>query len=195
LLKGIVPQDEGYFWRPKIKSAIFAYAFIILKNVGAALFFLQKLEQSICHMVTTKKLEYLHLLHFISNLVRGHNAEFFKQEKTTVSNIWPRKIPRESCKWRTGENPIWMSGSDLCIPRNETPRPRYFHNRIVIFRLPISTLMYLWAIYIFVYCPQLGGSFKDWYKLRVFKEKKSPTQLPPPPTPAPPPFFNPARCR
>ncbi len=26
-----------------------------------------------------------------------------------------------------------MSGSDLCIPRNETARPRYVHNRIIIF--------------------------------------------------------------
>ncbi len=37
----------------------------------------------------------------------------------------------------------------LCIPRNETARPRYFQNRIIMFCLSISTLMYLWAIYIF----------------------------------------------
>ncbi len=28
------------------------------------------------------------------------------------------------CKIKAGENPIEMSGSDLCIPRNETARPR-----------------------------------------------------------------------
>ncbi len=28
-----------------------------------------------------------------------------------------------------------MSGSDLCIPRNETLAPRYFHNRIIMFYL------------------------------------------------------------
>ncbi len=45
-----------------------------------------------------------------------------------------------------------MSDPDLCIPRNETARPRCNHNRIIIFCLPIfpiSTFMYLWVIYIF----------------------------------------------
>ncbi len=42
-----------------------------------------------------------------------------------------------------------MSGSDLCIPRNETALPRYFQNRIIMFCLPISTFMHLWAIYMF----------------------------------------------
>jgi hypothetical protein len=41
------------------------------------------------------------------------------------------------------------SGSDWCIPRNETVRPHYFQNIIMLFCLPISTFMYLWAIYIF----------------------------------------------
>ncbi len=55
-----------------------------------------------------------------------------------------------------------MSGSDLCIPRNETAWPRYFQNIIIIFCLPISTFMYLWAIYIFpglvclICCIQIG---------------------------------------
>ncbi len=40
-----------------------------------------------------------------------------------------------------------MSGSDLCIPRNETAQPRYFQNRIIMFCLSISRFMYLWAIY------------------------------------------------
>ncbi len=53
------------------------------------------------------------------------------------------------CKWRAGENQIQMSGSDLCIPRNESALPHYFQNRIITFCLPISTFMYLWAIYIF----------------------------------------------
>jgi hypothetical protein len=36
-----------------------------------------------------------------------------------------------------------MSGSELCIPRNETVLPRYFQNSIKMFCLPISTFMYL----------------------------------------------------
>ncbi len=39
--------------------------------------------------------------------------------------------------------------SNLYIPRNETTRPSYFQNRIIMFCLPISTFMYLWAINIF----------------------------------------------
>ncbi len=35
-----------------------------------------------------------------------------------------------------------MSGSHLCIPRNETVQPRYFQNRIIMFFLPIPTLIY-----------------------------------------------------
>ncbi len=31
-----------------------------------------------------------------------------------------------------------MYGSDLCIPRNETVRPRYFQNSIIMFCPPIS---------------------------------------------------------
>ncbi len=34
-----------------------------------------------------------------------------------------------------------MSGSDLCIPRNETARPRNFQNILILFCLPISTFM------------------------------------------------------
>ncbi len=41
-----------------------------------------------------------------------------------------------------------MSGSHLCIPRNETGN-RYFQNRIIMFCLPVPTLIYLWEIYIF----------------------------------------------
>ncbi len=51
-------------------------------------------------------------------------------------------------KWRAGENPIEMSGSDLCIPWNKTAWPCYFQKRILMFCTPISTFMYLWAIYI-----------------------------------------------
>jgi hypothetical protein len=32
-----------------------------------------------------------------------------------------------------------MSGSDLCVPRNETAQPRYFKKKIIMFCLPIST--------------------------------------------------------
>ncbi len=41
------------------------------------------------------------------------------------------------------------SFSDLCIPRNEIKRPRFFQNRIIKFCLPISTFMCLLAIYKF----------------------------------------------
>ncbi len=53
------------------------------------------------------------------------------------------------CKWRADENPTEMSGFHLCIPRNETVQPSYFQNRIIMFCLPITTLVYLWEIYIF----------------------------------------------
>jgi hypothetical protein len=42
-----------------------------------------------------------------------------------------------------------MSGSHLCIHRNETMQPPYFQNRIIMFCLLIPTLIYLWEIYIF----------------------------------------------
>ncbi len=41
-----------------------------------------------------------------------------------------------------------MSGSNLCFPRSKTARPRSFQKRIIIFCLPFSTSLYLWAIYI-----------------------------------------------
>jgi hypothetical protein len=44
---------------------------------------------------------------------------------------------------QAGENSIQMSGSNLCIPRNETARPCYFQNIIIMFCLSIYTLMYL----------------------------------------------------
>jgi hypothetical protein len=40
-----------------------------------------------------------------------------------------------------------MSGSQLCIPRNETVQPRYFQNRIIMFYLPIPTLINLRFVY------------------------------------------------
>ncbi len=71
--------------------------------------------------------------------------------KITVQSGKSRFITRQllHCKWRASENPIEVSGSGLCIPRNETVRPHYFQNRIIMFCLPISTFMYLceWFIY------------------------------------------------
>jgi hypothetical protein len=52
-----------------------------------------------------------------------------------------------------------MSGSDLCIPRNEIVRPRHFKNRIIIFCLPISIFMYLWVIY---YSHNRGTQDRSW---------------------------------
>jgi hypothetical protein len=60
--------------------------------------------------------------------------------------------------------------SIFCIPRNETVQPRYFQNRIITFCLPISTFMYLWAIYIFpgsvclFCCSQKGRQILGKYK-------------------------------
>jgi hypothetical protein len=47
------------------------------------------------------------------------------------------------CKRRAGENPIRMSGSHLCIPRNKAACTRYFQNIIIMFCLSISTFTYL----------------------------------------------------
>ncbi len=41
------------------------------------------------------------------------------------------------------ENPIEMSGSHLCMPRNENVLSPYFQNGIIKFSLPIPTLLYL----------------------------------------------------
>jgi hypothetical protein len=35
------------------------------------------------------------------------------------------------------------TGSHLCVPRNEIAQPRFFQNRIIMFCLPIPTLIYL----------------------------------------------------
>jgi hypothetical protein len=63
-----------------------------------------------------------------------------------------------------------MSGSHLCIPRNETVQPPYFQNRIIIFCLQIPTLKYLWKIYIFpgsvclLCCSHICGPILGIYK-------------------------------
>jgi hypothetical protein len=41
-----------------------------------------------------------------------------------------------------------MSGSHLCILRKETVQPRYFQNRIIMFCLPIPTLISVRDLYI-----------------------------------------------
>ncbi len=71
---------------------------------------------------------------------------------------------RVHCKWSTGKNAIWMSGSDLCIPKNETVLPCYFQNKIIMFCFPIFTFMYLWAICLFC-CSQRGRLILGIYKL------------------------------
>ncbi len=63
-----------------------------------------------------------------------------------------------------------MSGSDLFIPRNENARLCYFQNRFIMFCLPISSFMYLWAIYMFpesiclFSCSQTGRPIRGSYK-------------------------------
>ncbi len=82
--------------------------------------------------------------------------------KSTTGEIQGLLEPH--CKWRAGENPVLMSGSDLCILWNLTVQPRHFNNRITIFCLPISTFMYLWAIYILqqsVCCGPIIGIYKS----------------------------------
>ncbi len=66
-----------------------------------------------------------------------------------------------------------MSGSDLCIPRNETAPPCYFQNRNIIFFLTIPSFMYFWAINIFLgsvclfffFCSHIGKPILGIYKL------------------------------
>ncbi len=56
-----------------------------------------------------------------------------------------------------------MSGSHLYIPRNETVQLPYFQTRIIMFSLPIPTLIFLWEIYVFpgsvclLRCSQICG--------------------------------------
>ncbi len=65
-----------------------------------------------------------------------------------------------------------MSGFHLCIPRNETVQPPYFQNRIIMFCLPISTLIYLWEIYTFpgsvylFYCSKICGPILRIYSIK-----------------------------
>ncbi len=58
-------------------------------------------------------------------------------------------LPKYPLTANEGPVQIQYIMSGLCIPRNETALPRYFQNIIIMFCLPISTFMYLWAIYIF----------------------------------------------
>ncbi len=39
----------------------------------------------------------------------------------------------------------------VCIPRSEIAWPHYSQNRIIMFCLPISSFMYLWAIYVYIF--------------------------------------------
>jgi hypothetical protein len=59
-----------------------------------------------------------------------------------------------------------MSGSDLCTPRNETEWPHYFQSRIIMFFIPISTIMYLW-IYIFPGSVCLFGAHRQMKKVGI----------------------------
>ncbi len=81
---------------------------------------------------------------------KGHERMSSLNMQTRLG--WLRKFHnfriRPHLKWRAVENPIKKSGSDVCIPRNETAWPCYFQNIIIMFCLPISTCVYLWAIYI-----------------------------------------------
>ncbi len=58
-------------------------------------------------------------------------------------------------RWDFNAN-VWFPFTS-CIPRNETVQPRCFQNRIIMFCFPISTFMYLWAIYIFPRSVSLFG--------------------------------------
>ncbi len=61
------------------------------------------------------------------------NTQHFNLQ-TSFNLLSGRINPTPQCKWRAGENPIWMSGSQ---------------NRIIMFCLPVPTLIYLWESYIF----------------------------------------------
>ncbi len=49
-----------------------------------------------------------------------------------------------------------MSGSDLCIPRNETARPRYFQNRIIMFHNVLSLNFHIHVSARDLYIPRIG---------------------------------------
>ncbi len=74
-------------------------------------------------------------LYIVSNSITGNLKPFVKSR----GFYWQRL----HCKWRVGENPIYMSGSDLCISKNETAQHCYFLNRIIMFSLLSSTFMCL----------------------------------------------------
>jgi hypothetical protein len=71
----------------------------------------------------------------------------FKQrrirDRKTSRSIRRRRSRLTTLQMMGGENPIEMSGSDLCISKNEIARPPYFQNRVIMFCLPISTFIYL----------------------------------------------------
>ncbi len=70
-----------------------------------------------------------------------------------MSTLWSATLGCALCnaKRRIGENPVQMSGSNLCIPRNKTARPHYFRNIIIMFCLPISTFMYAYLLRIYIF--------------------------------------------
>ncbi len=72
-------------------------------------------------------------------------------------------------RWESNTN-VWFRF--MYIPRNETARPHYFQNIIIMFCLPISTFIYLWAIYLFpgpvclLACSKIGRWSCDPVSLR-----------------------------
>ncbi len=90
---------------------------------------------------------YKSLNQFSENIKTGHWPEIL-QGQYSVRWFWP-----EPCLTLVGcENPISMSGSYLCIPRNETVISKtelYCLPYCILSCLPVPTLIYLWEIYKF----------------------------------------------
>ncbi len=75
-----------------------------------------------------------HIISFVSK--RLLNAACFSRIITCTANEGPVRIKYKCLVL------IYV------LPEMKTARPRYFHNRIIMFCLPVSTFMYLWVIYI-----------------------------------------------
>jgi hypothetical protein len=103
----------------------------------------------------------------LSGVIKGFKLLLVKRSILRIL-IWNTVDYAYVCNWWESNINVWIP--HLCIPRNETVQPCDFQNRIRMFCLPISTLIYLWEIYIFpgsvclFCCNQLCGPILGTYK-------------------------------
>jgi hypothetical protein len=114
------------------------------------------------------------LRHLISTTGGNDAMTFSLYNASLVFPCLGRCIPDRAythCKWRACESPIYVWFWFMYSQKWNCEGPRYFQNRFfVMFCLPISTFMYLWAIYIFpgsvclFCCSQIGRPILGIYK-------------------------------